>query len=295
MPKLLEIYADEAWTQQDPLYRYHCFFGGIMAPPETMVDLENGIRKLKKEYKFRKEIKWTRTSPQTETFFIELIGLFKRFMLAESTNLKYRQLFLDRSISYRGEPETTLKSQYKVYYQFIKHSFGLLYADIPIHLIINLDTHSSHMHKARLIEFADQLPRILRKEKSLKLDIRFVDSTQSLALQLCDLLMGASGYYGNNLYNLRKENQKRISKNQSAKKRIGKEVYDTLWIINNRTRGKKAFNWFETTGIDGDKANHFKHKLRIWKFEAHESIDRPEWSDKNFPGIKAPRVIYPKK
>ncbi len=25
------IYADEAWTQTKPLYRYHCFFGGFIS------------------------------------------------------------------------------------------------------------------------------------------------------------------------------------------------------------------------------------------------------------------------
>lgn len=293
MYKKLEIYADEAWTQQDPLYRYHCFFGGIMAPPETIINLEKEIRELKKECRFRQEIKWTRSSPKTEEFFIKLINLFKDMMLDDSLNLKYRQLFLDRKISYKGEPETTLESQYKVYYQFIKHSFGLCHADEPIDITINLDTHSSHVHKSQLIAFADQLPRILNKENDLKLNIKFIDSRESLPLQLSDVLMGAAGYYGNNLYNLKRENQKRISKNQSAKKRIGKGVYDALRLIDNITRENKAFNWFETTGRDGDISNHFYHKLRIWKFEANGSIYKPEWSDKNFPGDKPPRVIFP--
>lgn len=291
MSKKLEIYADEAWTQQVPLYRYHCFFGGIMASSKTMIDLEENIRQLKKEYDFRREIKWTHVSRRDELFFIKLIEIFRDMMLDPAYDLKYRQLFLDRAISYKGEPSTTLEAQYKVYYQFIKHSFGLQYIDFPLNLIINLDTHSSHVHKSRLREFSDRLPTILNKENRLKLSLHFIESRKSLVLQLCDLLMGAAGYYGNNLYNLKQENQKRISQNQSVKKAIGKTVYDAFRIINSDARGRKAFNWFETTGLDNDRFNHFNHKLRIWKFEAKESIYNSRWSDKNFQGLKAPRVI----
>ena len=39
------IYADEAWTQTKPLYRYHCFFGGFISTSSEFDNLEKEVKK----------------------------------------------------------------------------------------------------------------------------------------------------------------------------------------------------------------------------------------------------------
>ncbi|MCT2433039.1 hypothetical protein MNL90_19435 [Acinetobacter baumannii] len=74
------IYADEAWTQTKPLYRYHCFFGGFISTSSEFDNLEKEVKKLKKEYKYTKEIKWANISNQDIDFYNQLIDLIFQFL-----------------------------------------------------------------------------------------------------------------------------------------------------------------------------------------------------------------------
>ena len=54
---------------------------------------------------------------------------------------------MDRARPYVGEPCSNIEAQFKVYYQFIKHSFGFQFIEEPAEITIRLDSHSSHVHK----------------------------------------------------------------------------------------------------------------------------------------------------
>jgi hypothetical protein len=99
-----------------------------------------------------------------------------------------------------------------------------------------------------------------------EIKVEFVNSKKSIPLQICDLLMGAAGYYGNKVDWDLLPGKRRRTKNQMMKSDFGKNIYNILRRIDSHYRGSKAFNWFETTGIDGDRSNRYHHKMRIWKF-----------------------------
>ncbi|WP_335954435.1 DUF3800 domain-containing protein [Acinetobacter guillouiae] len=285
------IYADEAWTQTHKISenRYHCFFGGFFATPQEFKKFEQELILLQKKFNQSKEIKWGNLSKYNVDFYNEIIKLVEIF-LCDNHFSKYRQFFMDRHHQYSGAQASMLDSQFKMYYQFLKHSFGLQYIPYKnIQIIFFLDTHSSHYHKEKLKEFALDLPRILSRN-DITIKIEFIDSKKSKILQVCDLLMGTAGYYGNAIYERKVNGKKQITKHQKLKRDFGKTTYNMLRNIDAKFRNTKAFNWFENTGTEGSKNNYFNHKLRIWKFIPNNSIPNSIWLNKNLGKGKTPII-----
>lgn len=272
------IYADEAWTQNSPLYRYHCIFGGIISTESNFRNLELDIRRLKKQHNYSKEIKWSNVSSQNISFYNDLLTIVESF-INSIPETKYRQLFMDRAYRYTGMPCSEIETQFKIYYQFLKHCFGFEHAQKNTYITFKLDTHSSHLHREQLTEYLRSLTFI-----NVRIKIEFIDSKRSCALQICDLLMGAAGYHGNKISWDLLQGKTRRTKNQLMKARFSKNVYELLKRIDATHRGSRAFNWFETTGTNGISTNRYNHKLRIWKFIPREHAYDATWEDSAFPG-----------
>ncbi|WP_191112333.1 DUF3800 domain-containing protein [Acinetobacter lwoffii] len=279
------IYADEAWTQSTPLYRYHCFFGGLFSTQKSFKDLEQEVRTLKKHFNYKKEIKWGNISIQDIDFYNELLICIEKF-IDRNPETKYRQLFMDRVYKYTGQQCSELETQFKIYYQFLKHCFGFEHVITPTIVILKLDTHSSHLHKQRLISYLQEL-----RFPNVQIKIEFINSRKSIALQMCDLLMGAAGYYGNKIDWDFLPNKSKRTRNQMMKAKFGKDVYNLLRRTDAKYRGSKTFGWFETTGIGGLQRNRYDHKLRIWKFVPNEHVYDETWEDGAFPKNRVRKKI----
>ncbi len=125
-----EICADEAWTHGgDPPNRYWCFFGGLFGPEPDLDRLESRLNKVVARHGNRREVKWKNVSDPTEALYKELVDeLLESLRLLR---LKYRQVFLDRMFVYvppQGTPTAAgIDVQFRIYYQFLKHAFGIQY------------------------------------------------------------------------------------------------------------------------------------------------------------------------
>jgi len=216
----------------------------------------------------------------------ELLDEF--FACLETRNVKYRQLFLDRmhvriSDPLEDEP-SDLDIQFKIYYQFLKHHFGLKFLPQAEHgfdrVYIRLDEHSSQKHKERLKSFAEGLPGII-KRTDLLFHVSFVESRRHLRLQICDLIMGASGSYGNRMHLKRQPGILRMTSKQKLRRDLAKYIYEKLKSISMAERGSGSFNWFYSTGNDGKAENSLLHKIRIWKFEPTRCLIDEGWINEN--------------
>lgn len=265
-----QLFADEAWTHNSqPLGRYHYFFGGIFGLESDLDRLDSELRKIVKKHNVKTEIKWSKISPNHMDCYKEMIDCLADFIL--NHNIKYRQMFKDRSYHYENiDNLSELDIQFKLYYQFLKHAFGFQFLPVLPNnekhkILLRLDGHSSQKHKDELDKFVIDLPRILGR---LDIDIKvtYIDSSKFLRLQVCDLVMGAAGYKGNKIDKRRPHGQRGMTKNQKLKLELANYIYEKLRDIDCKDRGSKAFSWFETTGTGGDKRCYFTHKLRIWKF-----------------------------
>ncbi len=268
------IYADEAWTHDFPK-RYHNFFGGFLAEETVFLLLEKEIRNILKSYNYRWEIKWSKISIRNKDLYHAILSCI--FLFLESNPIVYRQMFRDKRDVYLGD-ESSIEGQFKLFYQFIKYSFGLEFVENNSSIQIIIDEHSSVSHKLKMQQFCKELPIYLNRI-DLTIEIKFVNSRASRSLQCCDLLMGSAGYYGNKMYKDRQAGQSRISKIQKTRKELSKFVYDELRRIDAIFRGSKAFNWFETTSTHGNKSNRFCYKIAIWKFVPNNSVKDKRWEN----------------
>lgn len=279
-----QIFADEAWTHgTPPPNRYHCFFGGKIGLESDIDSLQTALLSIKARAGILHEVKWSNVSAKNLNYYIELIDCLKHYIL--SRDIKYRQMFRDRSFHVTPTPDISeLDVQFKIYYQYIKHMFGIRFLpednSSGIEILVRLDGHSSEKHKTKLKDYIERLPQTLNRH-DITLNVTYENSKHSMRLQVCDLMMGAAGYYGNK-FHLRRENGRRgMTKKQKIKKALAKHIYNMLKDIDAETRGSKAFNWFESTGTNGDTENYLHHNIRIWKFEPTGYRINKGWQNDN--------------
>jgi hypothetical protein len=302
MPRVYELCADEAWTHCNlPLNRYWSFFGGIFAPKQDADRLDTKLHAIRDGHRYRREIKWSDLSPQWLPLYIDLVN--ELFVHLTNHDVRYRQAFRDRSVVFVppvGAPQDSiLDVEFKLYYQFIKHSFGLKYLPLAQggfdKIILRLDTHSSQKHRSRFKEFAEGLPRLLGRT-DLEIDCTHHCSTKLIRIQMCDVLAGAAGSYGNKFHDKRATGQRGMTEYQKCRHTLARHIYNKMRNLNNLTRGKNAFNWFESTGRDGNPKNALLHKIRIWKFiPSHYKIDRGWHNDHLDPqgNYVGPDIVEP--
>lgn len=280
----LEIYADEAWTHQNDPRRYHTFFGGILGTSAELDRFDQALQKVIASHGLEGEIKWSKLSSANFDGYSSLIsGPFAEFVAAD--RIKYRQMFLDRSYVGVDRGKNVIApdaaSQFKLYYQFIKHGFGLRY--LPAHLLparvrVRLDDYSNQDLKRETTTFVEMLDRTYFR-LPIQMELLFMNSKKSRRLQVCDLLIGAAGSYGNKMQLLRADGRRGMSDKQKLRLEFSKIVYNELRAIDAATRGSKAFNWFETTGLAGDLSNLFSHPMRMWKFKPARHIRDFGWEN----------------
>src|SRR5689334_3929567 len=130
MPTTYEICGDEAWVHcNPPLNRYWCFFGGLFGEISAMDALETDLRKCARAHSFLSEFKWTAIASSSLVAFKALVDVV--FEHLRTKEIRYRQVFLDRALVHVpsfDDPELSdLDIQFRICYQFLKHSFGLKY------------------------------------------------------------------------------------------------------------------------------------------------------------------------
>jgi hypothetical protein len=280
-----EIFADEAWTHcSAPLRRYWCFYGGIFGPESDLYRLDRKLRAVQAGRKTIGEIKWSSLTPANLNVYTAFADCL--FDEIASGSIKYRQMFCDRSLvrvaPYGEPPVSDLDVQFKLCYQFIKHSFGIEYLDrgSEHEVRVHLDGHSSQKHKKRLALFSRDIPKILNHDR-LKLSVSYHQSDKASRIQACDLIIGAAGSKGNRMDQLREPGQRGMTAKQKARADLSQHIYDRLRAIDAADRGSAVFHWFESTGKDGDRTNLLNHKVRIWKFKPKMYRVDEGWQNKN--------------
>lgn len=282
MPITYEIYADEAWTHGgQPLNRYWCFFGGIFGPESSLDQLNTELAKIKAAHSIKAEIKWSDVRANNVACCTEMVDCLIRHL--RSNNIRYRQMFLDRALVRIARPGeagvSELTAQFKLFYQFLKHAFGLRYlppapAGDSYRILIRLDNHSSLKHKNDLAGFVQHLPAFWGRS-DMKIEVTFLNSTKNNRLQICDVMMGAAGSHGNKAHKRRRPGQRGMTEKQKIKHGLAMHIYNQLRQLDADERGSHAFNWFETTGLQGDICNTYLMKARMWKFKPERyQVDR---------------------
>ena len=140
------VYCDESSSQGD---QYVDFFGGCIIDASKIHRIEDALNSLKKSLNLKSEIKWTYVSEPYLEKYKQVIHAF--FDHVRAGEIKIRIMFRKRDSLYpQGTIPTKEERYFKLYYQFIKHSFGFktpssITGDYHVAFLLDeLPDHSAH-------------------------------------------------------------------------------------------------------------------------------------------------------
>lgn len=263
------IYADESHRKGK---YYSNFYGGALVNYCELEKISNQLNNKKNELGLLGEVKWTKVTEQYLDKYIGLIDFFFKFV--NSNKVKIRIMFRQNAnVPQNLSREHEEKEYFLLYYQFIKHAFGIDYCN------------PNENNQVILKMYFDKLPDTKKKNKEFKgyiyslndffcinnvhifnEDIAKVDSKNHVILQCMDIILGAMNFKLNDM-----DKEKMPDSNRRGKRTIAKEkLYKN--ILKNIKENYKNFNIGVSTSTRGDYTNNWKDPYRHWCFKSKNSI-----------------------
>jgi hypothetical protein len=241
--------------------------------------VERKIKDCRDRLHLHQEMKWSKVTAQYLEKYIELIDVF--FDLVADDRIKLRIMFTQNR--YRPANLTAEQSDneyFLLYYQFIKHAFGLSLADTVV---------PSELHRVRL--YLDRLPDTkekvaqfkrylvgLNEYRQFKMGKVFIDPNQiaeiesheHYVLQGLDIVLGSMQFRLNDVHLEKPEGSIVRGKRTIAKEKLYKHINRRIRQIYPR------FNIGVSTSTQGDPHNRWQHPYRHWLFIPSDHELSPE-------------------
>ena len=261
------IYTDESDKKGD---FFSDFYGGVLVRSS---DLDSVIRRLeetKEVLNLHKEVKWNKVSAAYLEKYVTLMDVFFDFI--EHDIAKVRIMFTqNRNVAVGLTREQRSESYHILYYQFLKHAFGLYHATSgdPVRIRINMD--QLPREKERNAKFKAFIEGLNKNPQMRRAGVRFhrdqiaeVKSHDHVLLQCLDVVLGAMCFRLNDKHLVKQEGSNRRGKRTLAKHKL------YVYIRERICRLHPNFNIGITTGSHGDWSNTWNHSYRHWRFVPHE-------------------------
>lgn len=270
MPKQsLILYCDES-LEKGPFYSH--FYGGALIHASDREAINFLLNNKKIALNLFKEIKWTFITQQYEKKYIEFIDQY--FDLIAQGRIKIRIMFVQNIYKATGLEEHQIDNQYfLLYYQLIKHAFGLRYSSpndldethIQIFLDDVPDTKTKFEEFKAYLSALGDYPIFKRAKITIPYEsITDVRSHDHVILQGLDIILGAIQFRLNNKHEIKAEGSKRRGKRTIAKEKVYKH-------INKRIRDLyPGFNIGCSTGQPNGPTDKWNHPYRHWSFKPSE-------------------------
>ena len=246
---------------------YSNFYGGILIKSEHLNLVLDMMECKLRELNITEEIKWQKVNAFVYDKYIKIVDFI--FDLLSNGYIKIRIFFRNNQYMATGLSQEQKRKIFPLlYYQFIKHSFGLQYSnesDKPVYIKLLIDdiplkgedknTFKDYIYKLNNDSgFKEANIRIKRE------DICEVDSSKHIPLQFMDLILGAMCFRLNNKHKLKDSLTNKRGKRTIVKEKLYKH-------INKRIRELKPnFNIGESTGIDNLK-DRWRYPYSHWSFK----------------------------
>jgi hypothetical protein len=264
------IYCDESAEKG----RYYSnFYGGALVGASNREKVTRTLNETKEKLNIKGEMKWTKISTAYEQKYIQFIDEFFNFV--DTGVIKVRIMFTQNMFRPTRLSDYHLDNQYfLLYYQLIKHSFGLRYCnpegvdEVLVSLFLDDVPHSDH----KFLEFKEYLsslcyyPVFRRAKISIPVsEITDVKSHDHVVLQGLDIVLGAMQFRLNDLHKVIPDGERIRGKRTRAKERVYK-------YINTRIRSiHPNFNIGITTGTKEGREGRWSQPYRHWRFVPSES------------------------
>lgn len=230
------------------------------------IEVQEALDARKRELNLLGEIKWTKVSANYLDKYKEMMDLYFRFI--KEGKIKVRIMFqaTDQIIHEQSE-----SMQYHLlYYQFIKHAFGLPYRDEYQDEAINLKLYFDEIPDTREQndDFKAHLCYLQELQQFKKANIRIqhddiseIDSHKHSIQQCMDIILGAMAFRLNNLHL-----EIPLGATEPGKKTKAKEaLFNHILELIQNADGVEIFRIEENTGPDTAKSR-WNTPYRHWRF-----------------------------
>ena len=261
--RMYYIWCDESDKEGE---YYSNFYGGILIGSK---DLPRVLKKMEQkvaELDITEEIKWQKVNEHMFSRYLSLVDFI--FDLLEVGLIKIRIFFRHNQYVPKYLSREQMRNEYSLlYYQFIKHGFGLAFSNIngkPIHLQIALDELpinevEKHQFKNYLFKLNEDKRFQDANIKIRKEDILEIDSRTSLPLQMMDLILGAICFRLNEKHRHKLPGTRRRGKRTILKEKLYKQIYFRISQL------RKGFNVGVSTGFSVME-DRWTMPYRHWSF-----------------------------
>ena len=240
---------------------YSNFYGGVMVGASQYQRITRRLDALKLELNLYGEIKWKKvTARYLEKYKILMSAFFDEI---GQGNLRLRIMFRQNAYQPVGLHAKQVELEYfMLYYQFIKHAYGLRHVPEPIKLRLYFDTFPDTREKAK--QFKGYLLGLTETSSWQKItispeDITEVRSHEHVLLQCMDVVLGAMAFRLND-----KHKAKPVGARQRGKRTIAKEkLYKS--ILAEIRKMRPGFNIGVSTKVD-DYSQRWTAPYLHWNF-----------------------------
>jgi Protein of unknown function (DUF3800) len=258
------IYTDE--STKDGKY-FGNFYGGALIRSGDIEDVRNELSAAAIESGLTAEIKWQKVSAAYLDRYKRMMDTF--FRLIGEDAIKVRIMFTQRIMVPRNLTPYHREHTYQLlYYQFLKHAFGLRYSNQsrkPIRLRIYLDSLPDTREKNAI--FKGYLAGLEHSKEFRAARIRVpkdqiaeVRSHDHLVLQCLDVVLGAMQFRLNDMHREKPAGQQERGSRTIAKEKLYRHINAQIREIH------PNFNVGSTTGTSGQNSNRWRHSYRHWLF-----------------------------
>lgn len=264
VPREYIIYTDES-IKSGALYGN--FYGGALLRSGDIDAVNRKLREVAISSGLTGEIKWQKVTAQYLSKYLTLMDAF--FDFVRDNRIKVRVMFTQtRRVATGLEAYHREHSYHILYYHFLKHAFGLRYANpggAPIRLRIYVDQLPDTIDKNALFKaFVAGLERSKEFRESNILvppdQIAEVDSRKHIVLQCLDVLLGAMQFRLNKSHLKKAECSSRRGSRTIAKEKLYERMSERIREL------YAHFNIGITTGTPGGLGDRFKQPYRHWLF-----------------------------
>lgn len=262
------IYSDE--SDREGKY-FGNFYGAALVRSKDVDRIEKTLRDLKSSLGLDGEMKWTKV-PSNEAYFEKYKKVIDSFFhFIKQDLVKIRIMFTQN----KNEPQNLTKEQIAnefllLYYQFLKHAFGLKYCDekqpgekIRLRFYFD-DLPISDIDSRRFKDYIYNLA-MLESAYGDGFEIRYedmaeVNSKNHCIMQCLDIVLGSITFRLNDKHKEKLPGQRIRSKGTVAKEKMYKIIYNHIREIHSN------FNPGISTGARGVENHHWKHSYSHWLF-----------------------------
>ena len=247
----------------------------MLVESSDLAEVEARLKSVKQRENLGAEVKWQKVTDQYLGKYKSFVG--ESFQLMRERKLKTRIMFSKNSdVPPAGPPNNDRDTYSKLYYQFIKHSFGLQYAgrsDCPTRIRLYLDELPDAFERNEKLK--DFVVGINEENILAATNVRFdrqqiaeVKSHDHVVLQALDVILGSVPFRLNDKHLEKPEGAVRRGRRTKAKADLQQFIRLECCTL------RSHFNIGESTGRDTPDANWID-SYRHWRFRPRDSSVDP--------------------